>query len=106
MRKEEKEIKVTDKILKLRAESYYRQQSAIAEIAKFTGGWADFLEQPEQAEKIYSEILSGMNLRYATGYYPKNQTRDGKVRKVKIEVRDHPEYLVSERETFILSDKE
>lgn len=99
-------IKITEKYLKLRSESYYCQQSAIAEIAKFTGGWADFLEQPEQADKIYSEILSGMNLRYVIGYYPTNQARDGKVRKVKMEVRNHPEYIITGRETYILTDKE
>lgn len=99
-------IRVSDKILKLRAASYYQQQFAISEIAKFTGGWTDFLEQPEQADKIYSEILSGINKRYVIGYYPKNQARDGKIRKVKIEVRNRPEYAVSGRESYILANEE
>ncbi|HSK74647.1 MAG TPA: VWA domain-containing protein [Pyrinomonadaceae bacterium] len=99
-------IKVTGKALKLRAATYHQQQSAIAEIAKFTGGWTDFLEQPEQADKIYSEILSGMNLRYVIGYYPTNPARDERIRKVKIEVRNHPEYVVSGRGSYILSAKE
>ena len=32
--------------------------------------------------------------RYIIGYYPTNRTRDGKRRKVSIEVRGHPEYVV------------
>lgn len=95
-------IKVTEKSLKLRAESYYRQQTAIAKIAEFTGGWTDYLEQPEQADKIYSEILSGMNRRNVIAYYPMNQARDGKIRKVKTEVRGHPEYVILGRNTYIM----
>ena len=71
----------------------HRTQLAIAGIAKFTGGWADYLEQPEQANEIYSRIFTGINSRYVIGYYPTNRTRDGKQRKVKIEVRDRSENI-------------
>ena len=81
----------------------HRQQSATIKVAEFTGGWANYLEHPEQADKIYSEIMSGINMRYIIGYYPTNQTRDGKVRQVKTEVRGHPEYVISARKTYILA---
>ncbi len=97
-------IKVTEKLLKQRAEAYRRQQSAIGAIADFTGGWTDYLEQPEQADKIYTEILSGMNRRYVIGYYPTNQTRNGKTRNVKTEVRGHPEYTIWGRKSYILPE--
>jgi hypothetical protein len=64
------------------------------------------LEQPDQADKIYSNILAGMNLRYVLGYYPTNPAQDGKIRKLKIEVRNHPEYKVFGRESYILTDRE
>lgn len=96
---------ITDNSLKSRAELLYRQQAAIAEIAKFTGGWTDYLEQPDQAEKVYSEILSGINRRYVIGYYPTNQVRGGKIRKVKTEVRGHPEYNILGRKTYILDEE-
>jgi VWFA-related protein len=99
-------FKINEKSLKSRAETFHRQQSAIAEIARFTGGWEDFLEQPDQADKIYSNILAGMNLRYVLGYYPTNPAQDGKIRKLKIEVRNHPEYKVFGRESYILTDRE
>lgn len=95
-------IKLVEKSLQLRAGWQYQQQTAIAEIAKFTGGWTEYLEQPEQAGKIYSEILAGMNRRYVIGYYPTNQARDGKLRQVKIEVRRRPDYKIWGRTTYSL----
>ncbi len=79
--------KVTEKYLQSRAEMLFRQQTAVSEIAKFTGGSTSYLEQPEQADEVYSEILSAINWRYTIGYYPTNQAQDGKVRKLKVEVR-------------------
>ena len=73
----------------------------LAGLAKFTGGWADYLETPEQANDVYTRILSGINSRYIIGYYPTNEARDGKRRVVKIEVRDHPEYIIWGRKTYI-----
>lgn len=97
-------LKLNELHLKLIAKAYYRQQSAIDEIAKRTGGWTDYLEQPDDADKVYSEILSGMNQRYVIGYYPHNQERNGKKREVKIAVRGHPDYSVWGRKTYILSE--
>ena len=95
-------MKGIKKDLKARTESFYQQQLAITELAKFTGGWTGYLEQPEQADKIYSGILSGINRRYVIGYYPTNQESDGKRRKVKTEVNGHPEYKILGRKTYIL----
>ncbi len=77
-----------------------RQQLAAAGIAKLTGGWAEFLETPEQAGAIYERILAGINRRYLIGYYPTNEARDGKLRKVKIEVKGHPEYRILGKQSY------
>jgi VWFA-related protein len=98
--------KVSERFLESRAKRLSHQQEAIAEIARFTGGSTNYLEQPEQAEKIYSEILSKMNLRYVVGYYPANQVRDGKRREVITKVRGHPEYKILGRKTYILAENE
>ena len=99
-------LKVPEQFLKSQAERLGWQQTAIAEMARFTGGSTNYLEQPEQAENIYAEILSGMNLRYVIGYYPTNRERDGKTRKVLTEVRGHPEYKILGRKTYILPEGE
>ena len=75
------------------------------QIAQITGGLTYFLEQPEQADKVYSEILSGINVRYLIGYYPTNPTRDVKRRKVSIELSKYPEYKIWGRKTYILEEK-
>jgi len=75
-------------------------QVAAAGVAKLTGGWTTFLEQPDQAEAIYSGILSDLNDRYVLGYYPSNKVHDGKRRKVLVTVRNHPEYTVWGRKSY------
>jgi len=76
-------------------------QQAAAGVAELTGGKTFFLEQPEQAESIYSQILSDVNHRYIIGYYPANKAVDGKRRRVTVEVRNHPEYTVEGRKSYI-----
>ncbi len=83
-----------------------RQQLAAAGIAKLTGGWAEFLETPEQAAPIYERILAGINRRYLIGYYPTNETRDGNLRKVKIEVKGHPEYRILGKQSYYAREAE
>jgi hypothetical protein len=64
------------------------------------GAWADFLEKPEDAPGIYSRILSDINHRYVIGYQPTNKERDGKLRRVRIEVRGHPQYNLVGRKMY------
>ena len=82
------------------AAHWTRLHLALVGVAKVTGGWAGFLEQPEQANELYSRVLNDINTRYVIGYYPTNRTRDGKRRKVSIEVRGHPEYIVLGRKSY------
>jgi VWFA-related protein len=84
----------------------HRQQLAAAGIAKLTGGWTEFLEAPEQAAAIYERILAGINRRYILGYYPTNEARDGKLRKVKIEVKGHPEYRILGKQSYYAREPE
>jgi VWFA-related protein len=76
------------------AQQWRTRQLAMVQMAKLTGAWPEFLEQPGQADEIYTRILTDIDRRYIIGYYPTNRTRDGKRRKVAVEVRNHPEYLV------------
>src|ERR1041384_115302 len=96
----------SDEILKNTAAQWQRRQLALAGIAKYTGAWAEFLQRPDQADEIYTRILTDIDRRYIVGYYPTNRARDGKRRKVKIEVRNHPEYSVfGQRSYFAREEK-
>lgn len=77
-------------------------QEAAARVAELTGGWTSFLEKPEQAKDIYARILADIDHRYIIGYYPTNKARDGQLRKVHIEIRNHPEYIVHGREGYYI----
>ncbi|MGE0131305.1 MAG: VWA domain-containing protein [Blastocatellales bacterium] len=86
--------------LRSRARTLLRQQLALAGVAKLTGGWAEFLEEPEQAAGIYDRIFAGIERRYILTYYPANTKRDGKLRRVDIKVRDHPEYSILGKKSY------
>jgi VWFA-related protein len=89
-----------DSLQKRFVEIFKRGQQATSHVATLTGGWVAWLERPDQAASIYDGILSDINSRYLIGYYPMNAARDGKLRKVKIEVRGHPEYKVHGRNGY------
>lgn len=95
-----------NKFLSRQVTAWLRLHLALASIAKDSGGWADYLEQPEQANEVYTRILNDMNRRYIVGYYPTNRTRDGKRRTVSIEVRGHPEYIILGRKTYFAPEPE
>lgn len=77
-------------------------QTAMVKLAELSGGFTSFLENPEDAENIYSDIFTVMKNRYVIGYYPTNRTRDGRSRQVTIQVRNHPEFTVTGRKAYIL----
>ena len=86
--------------LRYRAEEYAKLQSALVELSSLSGGWTEFLETPSQAAAIYSRIFSDINERYIVGYYPTNKARDGKRRKISIEVKGHPDYTIIGRKFY------
>lgn len=75
-------------------------QEVLAELSRYSGGWIDFLEAPEQADGIYSKILDQMDSRYIISFSPTNETKDGKRRTVKVSVKNHPDYTVWGRKTY------
>ncbi|MGI8468344.1 MAG: VWA domain-containing protein [Pyrinomonadaceae bacterium] len=92
---------VDSKLLTVEAEKQLADQMAMFKVAELSGGKAGFIQRPEDAETIYSSIFKLISTRYAIGYYSTNQERDGKSREVKIEVRGHPEYIVTMRKTYL-----
>jgi VWFA-related protein len=86
--------------LRYRAEEHAKLQSALVELSSLAGGWTEFLETPTQAQAIYSRILSDINQRYIVGYYPTNKDRDGKRRKITVEIKGHPEYTIMGRRSY------
>jgi VWFA-related protein len=81
-------------------EMFVSCQVAAARVADLTGGWTEFMERPERAGEIYRRILSDINNRYIIGYYPTKKTRNGELRKIRIEVRGHSDYVLNGRRSY------
>lgn len=75
-------------------QQWLSRQKALVGLAKLTGTIPEFLEEPGQADEIYNRILTDIERRYVIGYYPTNRLHDGQRRRVSIEVRGHPEYII------------
>lgn len=89
-------------LLRFAEETFLPQQQAAAKVATATGGWTAFLELPEQADEIYARILADVNSRYVVGYYyPAGRPRDGKRHQFSITVKDHPEYEIAGRKSYV-----
>ena len=94
-----------DDALQRNAVWWFRCQTALAGVAQSAGAWAEFLEEPDQADEIYTRVLQNIERRYVLGYYPTNRTRDGKRRTVSVEVRNHPEYKVVGRKSYLAPEQ-
>lgn len=91
---------LSDYQVRLYTDVFLHGQIAVNRVAELGGGWAAFLDRPDQAAEIYFAILSDINDRYVIGYYPTNAEWDGQLRNVRIEVRGHPEYKVHGRTSY------
>lgn len=99
-RQEERRKKLTPEILRARIDQELKVQVALTDLAKLSGGWAEFLETRTHAADIYKRIVEDLNQRYILGYYPTNKEHDGKRRRIKVEVKGHPEYSITSRKSY------
>ncbi len=97
---EQRRRKLTAEVLQARIDQELKIQRALVDLAKLSGGWAEFLETKSQTANIYNRILADLNLRYIIGYYPTNRAHDGKRRTITIEVRGHPDYVITSRKSY------
>ncbi|HSE33493.1 MAG TPA: VWA domain-containing protein [Pyrinomonadaceae bacterium] len=103
-REEQRRMRLLPQMLEATLDEELKVQSTLFEVARTSGGWAEFLENQSQATAIYARILADLNERYIVGYYPTNKERDGRRRQVNIEVKGHPEYVVSGRKSYYAPD--
>lgn len=99
-RYEERQKKLTKEIWEARLDQELKVQEALVELAKLSGGWAEFLETKSQTAEIYNRIVQDLNQRYIIGYYPTNKAHDGKRRHISISVNGHPDYQITSRKSY------
>lgn len=84
----------------INVEQVFEDQTSMVAVASASGGFASALETPDQAAEIYEKMLGGITNRYLIGYYPQDQSRNGKQRRIQIKVKDHPEYTFIGRKSY------
>jgi Ca-activated chloride channel homolog len=65
---------------------YQMAQNQMTEIAKVTGGHAFFPVFDGEIPGVMREIAAMLRSQYSLGYSPANQARDGKFRKIKVDL--------------------
>lgn len=67
-------------------ELYRLEKGPLTKLATKTGGRAFFPKEELELTKAFSQIQEELRSQYLVGYSPRNKTRDGSYRKIKIEV--------------------
>jgi VWFA-related protein len=68
--------------------SYLQAENQMGAFARATGGRAWFPRFQGELPGIFQEVALSLRSQYSLGYSPTNQTRDGKFRKIKVQVVD------------------
>jgi Ca-activated chloride channel family protein len=77
-----------------------KDESAIHQLAEFTGGFAVNIPTPDKAADAYARIFEEMSRRYTLGYYPTNQSRDGSLRSISVKVAGG-KYTVRHKSSYL-----
>lgn len=104
-RQEEREANTTREMWRARLDQEVKIQQGLIELAKLSGGWAEFLETSAQAANIYNRIVQDLNQRYIVGYYPTNKNHDGKRRRISITVQGHPDLVITSRTSYLAPEQ-
>jgi Ca-activated chloride channel family protein len=83
-----------------RSSSQARQE--LKQLAETTGAYAHFPPDPGKCREAMDKIAQEVSEHYTIGYYPANQARDGRWRKLKVAVAAQPnaKYLVRARSGY------
>jgi VWFA-related protein len=68
---------------------YGGNTSVAHKIADDTGGRVIYVHSEKKIEEAFDQISEELRSQYTLGYYPTNNNRDGKFRKIKLEVDNH-----------------
>lgn len=98
-------INASEKVSRAFVTTWYRtrirDQKAIVEIARKTGGWAEGLTDKVDPIDLYSRILrDGADASYSVAYYPKNEAFNGGTRNVSVTLRGFPGYSIQGQKSY------
>jgi VWFA-related protein len=68
---------------------YGGNPGAAHRLAEDTGGRVIYVSSEKKLEEAFDQISEELRSQYTLGYYPSNNTKDGKFRKIKVETVNH-----------------
>ena len=69
---------------------YEIADSEMQDLAKRSGGKVFFTSDLADARRAFQEVAAEIGTKFTLGYYPTNEARDGKYRKIKVELKGLP----------------
>ncbi len=66
-------------------------------LAEETGGRMIAVRSQKKLEEAFDQISEELRSQYTLGYYPSNNTRDGRFRKIKVETTNHDMHVLTRR---------
>ena len=84
-------------------EEYAKGQEYLDELATRTGGRIYVADTLSNLSTAFSKIASELRELYSIGYYPPDESKGGKIRKIKVKV-DVPNVAVKARDSYAVAD--
>ena len=79
---------------------YELARGEMSDLARATGGAVFPTIDLRDARRAFSEVAAAIGTQYSIGYYSTNKTRDGKFRKIRVEIAGAPGAQVQAREGY------
>lgn len=83
------------------AEGHRREMAQLSQAVTESGGRIVDIQDLEQAESVFREILLELREQYVLGYYPSRNVNDGSWHRVEVRVLENGSYEVRSREGYI-----
>lgn len=79
---------------------YNLARKEMGELARASGGKAFAAANLQETQAAFAQVASEIGTQYSLGYYPANKIRDGRFRRIKVEVRGLTDASVRAREGY------
>lgn len=77
-----------------------RGHEGMVRIANETGGMAFLPDRIEDLSRVFNHIATELQAQYLLGYYPTNEQKDGKFRKISVKIRNQPDLRIRARQGY------
>jgi len=77
-----------------------RGHEGMVRIANETGGMAFLPDRIDDLSRVFNHIATELQAQYLLGYYPSNDQKDGKFRKISVRIKNRPDLRIRARQGY------